>query len=248
MSRTPISFSLVIGALAVAAVGFGIGLLVAGGDGDHTASEALSADSIGDPTHGRELFVSQGCSMCHQFQGQGGEDAPRLDFMTGRMAAADIAGSMTGKIWNHVPAMKAAFEEEGIPFPTFKGTEMQDLVAYLQDGGPPPNVPEGGAMHSDESGMGRRPRRVGQGLGPATRRITHDPCSEVSVCGLTMRGLWRLAAASVAADFGRVPAVQAEACDPAVCLARSFYAASATPPPGRRPRWLLDPGEGGMVT
>ncbi|MEO8092437.1 MAG: c-type cytochrome [bacterium] len=128
-----------LGVLALVGAGLVIGLLVAGDD-EHTATESLSADSIGDPTQGRELFVSQGCSMCHQFEGRGGEDAPPLDFMTGNLAAADIA-LMTGRIWNHTPAMTAAFKEEGIPFPTFQGDDMPDLIAYLHGGGPPPDVP-----------------------------------------------------------------------------------------------------------
>ena len=38
---------------------------------------------------------------------------------------------MSGRIWNHVPAMLPHFQEEGIPFPIFSGFEMADLIAYL---------------------------------------------------------------------------------------------------------------------
>jgi len=45
--------------------------------------------------------------------------------------------------------MKAAFEEEDIPFPEFEGNQMASLIAYLRGGGPPPEVPKD-AMHESE--------------------------------------------------------------------------------------------------
>jgi mono/diheme cytochrome c family protein len=133
---------LVLGVVVLVGAGVLIGILVKGGE-NHSATESLQAGSIGDPTRGRELFVSQGCSMCHTYEGRGGADAPSLDFMQGKLSATDIA-DMSGTIWNHVPAMKAAFAEEGIPFPTFESNQMADLIAYLHGGGPPPDVPKGG--------------------------------------------------------------------------------------------------------
>jgi len=61
---------------------------------------ALSASEIGNAKDGRELFVSQGCAMCHTYEVQGGADAPALDFMQGRMTANEVA-NMSGLIWNH---------------------------------------------------------------------------------------------------------------------------------------------------
>lgn len=37
---------------------------------------------------------------------------------------------MSGRIWDHLPAMLPHFEEEGIPVPTFTGFQMADLIAY----------------------------------------------------------------------------------------------------------------------
>ena len=47
---------------------------------------------------------------------------------------------MSGLIWNHLPAMLAHFKDEKITVPTFQGTQMADLIAYLHSGqgGPPP--------------------------------------------------------------------------------------------------------------
>jgi mono/diheme cytochrome c family protein len=131
-------FLLVLAAVALVGTGLLIGVLIEGGDGG-PASENVEAGAIGNVKDGRELFVSQGCSMCHSFEGRGGTDAPSLDSMKGELTANEIA-NMSGTIWNHVPAMKAAFAEEHIPFPEFTGNQMASLIAYLHSGGPPPNV------------------------------------------------------------------------------------------------------------
>ncbi len=87
---------------------------------------------FGDPARGARLFVSKGCANCHSFAGKGGMDAPPLDYMAGHLSAREIA-NMAGTIWNHVPAMVSAFQEEGEPFPTFSDFQMADLVAYLHN-------------------------------------------------------------------------------------------------------------------
>ena len=146
-------FLLVLGAVVLVGVGVLIGYLIESGNGN-SANETLQASEIGNTTDGRELFVSQGCSMCHSFEGRGGTDAPSLDSMKGEMTATEIA-NMSGLIWNHVPMMKAAFAEEHIPFPTFEKNQMASLIAYLHGGGPPPEVPMGGgAMEEEKQGGG----------------------------------------------------------------------------------------------
>lgn len=129
---------LALGAVVLVGIGLLIGVLIEGGDSG-PASEDLQVSEIGNAKDGRELFVSQGCSMCHSFEGRGGTDAPDLDFMKGELTANEIA-NMSGTIWNHVPAMEAAFAEEHIPFPEFTGNQMASLIAYLHGGGPPPDV------------------------------------------------------------------------------------------------------------
>ena len=134
-------FLLVLGAVVLVGVGVLIGVLIEGSD-SQSASQTIQADEIGNAKDGRELFVSQGCSMCHSFEGRGGTDAPALDYMKGELTANEIA-NMNGMIWNHVPMMKAAFAEEHIPFPEFTGNQMASLIAYLHGGGPPPDVKMG---------------------------------------------------------------------------------------------------------
>jgi len=141
-----------LGAVALIGVGVLVGVLGGDGNDEDSTSAKLQASSIGNATRGRQLFSGQGCVMCHTYEGQGGTDAPNLDFMRGKLSATDIA-NMSGIIWNHVPVMQGAFAAEDIPFPTFKENQMADLIAYLHGGGPPPDVPEA-AMHDEgeESG------------------------------------------------------------------------------------------------
>jgi mono/diheme cytochrome c family protein len=163
-------FLLALGGVLLALVGVLIGYLIWGGGGSPGAPATLSASEIGNAKDGRELFVSQGCAMCHSFEGEGGTDAPALDFMKGEMTAGEIA-EMSGMIWNHVPMMQPAFEEEQIPFPHFTKGQMASLVAYLHGGGPPPDVEGmegmggsemGGSEPGDEQG-GQGQRMGGQG-------------------------------------------------------------------------------------
>lgn len=136
-------------------VGLGvlIGVLIEGESSSPPGT--LESDEVGNVKDGRELFVSQGCAMCHSFEGQGGSDAPSLDFMKGELTTNEIA-NMSGTIWNHVPTMKLAFAEEHIPFPEFSGNQMASLIAYLHSGGPPPDVKMGSESMGGEP-MGGEP-------------------------------------------------------------------------------------------
>jgi hypothetical protein len=143
-------FLLALGAVCLVGIGVLIGVLIEGGSSSPPGT--LQADEIGNVKDGRELFVSQGCGMCHSFEGQGGSDAPPLDFMKGELTANEIA-NMSGMIWNHVPLMKEAFASEHIPFPEFTGNQMASLIAYLHSGGPPPDVKMGsGSMGGEKMG------------------------------------------------------------------------------------------------
>jgi hypothetical protein len=141
---------LALGAVFLVGLGVLIGVLIESGSSSPPGT--LEADEIGNVQDGRELFVSQGCAMCHSFEGQGGSDAPSLDSMKGELTAGEIA-NMSGLIWNHVPMMKEAFAEEHIPFPEFTGNQMASLIAYLHAGGPPPEVQKMGSEMGDEKQM-----------------------------------------------------------------------------------------------
>lgn len=108
---------------------------------------SLPPHEFGDPVKGARLFLSRGCAGCHSYAGKGGTDAPPLDFMAGHLSAREVA-NMSGRIWNHMPAMLPHFKEEGSPFPAFSGYEMADLIAYLhsRQGEAPPGPTMTGEM------------------------------------------------------------------------------------------------------
>ncbi len=103
----------------------------------HSRSENVRASDLGNAATGRQIFTRAGCVACHNYAGAGGKDGGPLDFMRGKLAVADVA-AMSGRIWNHVPTMEKLFKAEKIPFPTFTGNQMADLMAYLHGGGPAP--------------------------------------------------------------------------------------------------------------
>jgi cytochrome c2 len=122
-------------------IGLAVLLLSGGGLQKGTAIERTNLLS-GDPKEGHKLFEQKRCIMCHTVRGEGGAVGPDLSVSSKlRLSLTQIAGVM----WNHAPAMKYVMEERGIPRPTFKGTEMADLIAYLisdqhlDDSGDPTN-------------------------------------------------------------------------------------------------------------
>lgn len=84
-------------------------------------------DAFGDTDRGRTVYSTKGCASCHGPTRMGGPDGPSLGALSGRASPISIA---TG-LWNHGPAMLQRLRESGRVWPTFSGTEMSDLIAYL---------------------------------------------------------------------------------------------------------------------
>lgn len=124
----------------------------------------LPAHEFGDAARGAKLFVSKRCADCHSYGGRGGTDGPPLDYMAGHLSAREVA-NMSGTIWDHVPQMVSYFQEESIPFPTFTGFQMADLVAYLHSNeSPQAPVPTVGGSEHGSTGMGAmQPGRPARG-------------------------------------------------------------------------------------
>jgi cytochrome c2 len=83
-------------------------------------------DEPGDVSKGEELFVSKSCANCHD-PGSGkkiGPDLAKLD--------ADTPILWAQRMWNHSHAMSTLATKDGTPWPTFKGKEMADLLAYVR--------------------------------------------------------------------------------------------------------------------
>lgn len=82
---------------------------------------------LGDPKIGQKLIKEKKCILCHSVGGVGGNlssDFIDIDF---NCSVTQIAEMM----WNHGPKMWDKMESEGISYPTFKESEMADLIAYL---------------------------------------------------------------------------------------------------------------------
>lgn len=147
VSSPVVEAAIVLVALALAFGAAVVGFAVGRASGDNASDAPLTATTghvgegltpqvFGDPVNGERLFASKGCADCHSYAGKGGSDAPPLDFMSGHLSPREVA-NMSGEIWNHMPAMLPHFEDEGMPFPTFAGYEMSDLIAYLHSAQPP---------------------------------------------------------------------------------------------------------------
>jgi len=85
-------------------------------------------DPPGNVQVGKRLFVEKRCVLCHQVGGVGGVVGPDLD----QLAQSSSPISIAAALWNHGPSMSAAMRARGIERPSFTGTELQDLIAYLK--------------------------------------------------------------------------------------------------------------------
>ena len=71
---------------------------------------------------GRRVFVSKRCGSCHD---EAGGKAPKL-------AGGGFNGSsMVSALWRHGPSMLSQMQKDGVQWPRFDGSQMADLIAYL---------------------------------------------------------------------------------------------------------------------
>lgn len=87
---------------------------------------AGAAQPPGDATRGQEAFASKHCARCHRPRGQPGVGPP-LETLRRPQGAYEL----TGRLWNHAPAMFTVLKQEGIEWPRINQKEMVDLMAYL---------------------------------------------------------------------------------------------------------------------
>jgi mono/diheme cytochrome c family protein len=85
-------------------------------------------DPPGDIEEGRGVFIAKGCVGCHQSGGVGGVEGPTLVFLSQYGTPIQVAAAM----WNHGPAMADAMQRRGIARPTFSGSELRNLIAFLK--------------------------------------------------------------------------------------------------------------------
>jgi cytochrome c2 len=84
-------------------------------------------DEVGDPSKGREIFVSKRCSTCHEGPNSRGGN---IRLPGGSSSFVSIAVAM----WNHGPVMMASIKRAGLEWPTLTREQVVDLAAYLETG------------------------------------------------------------------------------------------------------------------
>lgn len=78
----------------------------------------------GNARRGAAVYKKLRCGACHE-GGQAG--IPQLSQFRGRFSPF----FMTSAVWRHGPQMQAELAKHGMTWPAFTGTEMTDLIAYL---------------------------------------------------------------------------------------------------------------------
>ena len=79
-------------------------------------------EDAGDVAAGRRVYASKKCFVCHSDPNSG---APKLP---GRQSSGI---TMVSGLWRHGPAMLEEMRAKQIPWPRFEGSQMSDLIAYL---------------------------------------------------------------------------------------------------------------------
>ncbi|UCC72784.1 MAG: c-type cytochrome [Gemmatimonadota bacterium] len=85
-------------------------------------------DPPGDVERGKRLFVEKSCVVCHQMGVYGGVIGPSLDHLSQYGSPIVVAAAM----WNHGPTMEEVMKARGVERPSFSGSELNDLISYLE--------------------------------------------------------------------------------------------------------------------
>lgn len=97
-----------------------------------------SFDEPGSAERGRRVMSEKRCATCHALEGPGGRPGPNLSAWAAYRNPVVWAQAM----WNHAPQMQQAIASRGFAWPVFAGTDMADLIAYVQS-----QTPAGPAVH-----------------------------------------------------------------------------------------------------
>jgi cytochrome c2 len=90
--------------------------------------------SLGDPGNpvvGEQIFREKRCAQCHE---QSGGSLTQLGPDLARYRGGASALFLAQAMWNHGAEMGRAMANLGAAWPTFRDTEMGDLLAYLRAG------------------------------------------------------------------------------------------------------------------
>jgi cytochrome c2 len=81
-------------------------------------------EDAGRPKPGARVFAAKKCGVCHQNTSSGASQLPAAGRAFGGAA-------MVSALWLHGPDMLDRMKAQGIAWPRFEGTQMADLIAYL---------------------------------------------------------------------------------------------------------------------
>jgi mono/diheme cytochrome c family protein len=92
--------------------------------------QATNTDRPGDASAGQQVFRDKGCSQCHSVGGVGGTKAADLS----TVAAGENSAAWTQAMLNHADSMVVPIKSTLGDWPEFSGTQMNDLIAYVNAG------------------------------------------------------------------------------------------------------------------
>ncbi len=81
-------------------------------------------EDSGRPASGSRVFAGKNCAVCHNDASSG---APRLPTPGREFSGA----AMISALWSHGPRMLDLMKTKGLEWPRFSGSQMADLIAYL---------------------------------------------------------------------------------------------------------------------
>jgi mono/diheme cytochrome c family protein len=86
----------------------------------------------GNPSAGARVFASKHCVACHNDPSSGAPKLPKAGLTGG--GGEFTAATMVSALWRHGPRMLDQMKSKGISWPRFSGTEMANLIAFLNRG------------------------------------------------------------------------------------------------------------------
>ena len=85
------------------------------------------SEPSGSALLGERVFTERGCVRCHGAKAEGTQQGPRLKPNADPFTVVSLASAL----WNHGPGMLARAQQLGIPWPRLQGTDLGDLVSFL---------------------------------------------------------------------------------------------------------------------
>ena len=98
----------------------------------------------GDASRGARVFASKRCTVCHL---AGVNGAPKLPAADREFSGA----AMVSALWHHGPQMLAQMKSTGVAWPRFEGSQMADVIAYLNRLTPAQKEVQSGKVMTDSS-------------------------------------------------------------------------------------------------